>query len=112
MKENKYKKHDEKRQRIQISLYSGDLKVMKEKYGCILDATQSKSILLNGEFKQITRNEDPVLSETITQLRKIGNNINQLAHIANAKNEISAELFLLNHLTELRLLVNELRKMR
>jgi len=112
MEESKHTKHNKKRKIIGISLYSSDLKLMKEKYGFIMNATQAKQALLNGEFKVITRNEDPVLTESITQLRKIGNNLNQLAHLANAKNEVPAELVLMKNLSELRNLVNELRNSR
>lgn len=112
MKESKFKKHDKKRIRIQISLYSKDVNIMKGKYGLVLNATQAKKALLIGEFTVITRNEDPVLTQTITQLRKIGNNINQLAHLANAKNVVPAELVLMQHLSEIRKFVNELRDSR
>ena len=112
MKESKFKKHDKKRIRIQLSLYAKDVNIMKGKFGFILNATQAKHALLKGEFNLITRNEDPVLTETITQLRKIGNNINQLSHVANATNTIPAELVLMQHLSEIRKLVNELRDSR
>lgn len=112
MEESKHTKHNKKRKIIGISLYHKDQKIMKEKYGCIMNATQAKKALLIGEFTVITRNEDPVLTQTITQLRKIGNNINQLAHIANAKNVIPAELVLMQNLSDIRKFINELRNSR
>ncbi len=112
MEESKHTRHNKKRKIIGVSLYHKDQKIMKEKYGCIMNATQAKKALLIGEFTVITRNEDPVLTQTITQLRKIGNNINQLAHLANAKNVVPAELVLMQHLSEIRKFVNELRDSR
>jgi hypothetical protein len=111
-KENKDKKHDSKRTRIQISLYAKDKLLMKTKYGKILTATEAKEILLKGELKLITRNHDPLLPEVRTQLRRIGNNINQMANLANAKKEIPAVSMLKLQLMEIHELIDHLYRIK
>ncbi|MCF8414635.1 MAG: MobC family plasmid mobilization relaxosome protein [Crocinitomicaceae bacterium] len=111
-RENKDKKHDSKRTRIQISLYAKDKSLMKTKYGKILTATEAKEILLTGELKVITRNIDPLLPEVRTELRRIGNNINQLANLANAKKEIPALSMLKLQLMEIHELIDQLYRIK
>ena len=109
-KENKDKKHDSKRTRIQISLYAKDRSLMKSKYGKLLTATEAKEILLKGELKVITRNHDPLLPDAIIQLRKIGTNINQMANLSNAKKDLPAQSMLKMQLLELQELISRLNK--
>lgn len=111
-KENKDKKHDSKRTRIQISLYAKDKSLMKTKYGKILTAREAKEILLSGELKVKTRNVDPLLPEVLTQLRKIGNNINQLANLANAKKDIPATSLLKQELMNLHDIINQFNELK
>lgn len=111
-KESKYTKHNKKRKIIAISLYSKDRELMKQKYGKILNATQAKDILLTGEFTEVkvNVNEDPALLEILKNLNKIGNNINQLAYIANARKEVPSEALLLRELRALHELRDLLEK--
>jgi hypothetical protein len=106
--ENKYSKHDKKRIRISISLYHSHQIILKEKLGFIPNATQARDILLSGHVKVTTRNIDPILPDVLTQLRKIGNNINQMANLANAKKEVPAEAILKMQLMEIHELIDHL----
>lgn len=110
--ENKHKKHDNKRVRIPISLYHSHQIAMKNKYGFIPNATQARDMLLKGEVTVRTRNIDPLLPEVLTQLRKIGNNINQMANLANAKKEIPSESMLKFQLMQIHELIDHLHKVR
>lgn len=107
-KESKYAKHNKKRIRITVSFYHEHRVILKEKLGFIPNATQARDILLFGEVKVITKNIDPMLPETIVLLRKIGNNINQMANLANAKKEAPVEDNLRIHLLKIREVINHL----
>lgn len=104
MKEDRHSKHNKKRKIVGISLYSKDQALMREKYGRILTGTQIKDIVLKGEFieRTVVTNKTPLNSEVHNQLKKVGNNLNQLAHIANAKKDTPQEAVLLRELRELR----------
>lgn len=108
MKENRHKKHDKKRKRIQLSLYSTDLKKMKKKYGEILNARQVKDLIMTGEYTRrvMIFNETPMNYIVHNQLIRIGNNLNQLAYIANKENKTPVEALLLRELRE----IKEVRK--
>lgn len=112
MEENKYRKHDAKRKRINLSFYAKDIQTMKMRHGKILNSLEIKQLILTGEYKVITRNIDPLLAESIVQLRGIGNNVNQLANLANAKKEIPTEFLLMRHLEEIKITINYLRRLR
>lgn len=112
MEGNKYRKHDAKRKRINLSLYAKDIHAMKMRHGKILNSLEIKQLVLTGEYKVVTRNIDPLLAESIVQLRGIGNNVNQLANLANAKMEIPTEFLLMRHLEEIKKTVNYLRRLR
>lgn len=111
-KETKYAKHNKKRIRITISFYHEHRVILKEKIGFIPNATQARDMLLFGEVKIITRNIDPMLPEVIVQLRKIGNNINQMANLANAKKETPVEDVLRINLLKIREAITELTKQK
>lgn len=111
--ENRHSKHNKKRKMIQISLYSKDQAIMKSKYGMLLNATQAKDILLIGEYTQriVEINKTPLNSDVHNQLIRIGNNINQLAYVANARNETPQEALLLRELRDLKELVKLIRNL-
>lgn len=109
---NKHTKHDKKRVRIPISLYHSHQVILKDKLGFIPNATQARDILLFGEVNVKTRNVDPLLPEVLTQLRKIGNNINQMANLANAKKEAPAEGILRMQLMQIHDLIDHLYKIK
>jgi len=111
-KETKYDKHNKKRTRITISFYHEHQVILKEKMGFIPNATQARDMLLFGEVKVITKNIDPKLPETIIQLRKIGNNINQLTNLANAKKELRVEVSLRIHLMKIREVIDQLKNIK
>jgi hypothetical protein len=110
--ETKQQKHDKKRKKITISLYHSHELVLKQKLGFIPNATQVREILLNSEVNVITTIIDPLLPEAVTQLRKIGNNINQLANLANAKKEIPAVSMLKLQLMEIHELIDHLYRIK
>jgi hypothetical protein len=80
--------------------------------GLIPNATQARDILLFGEVKVITKNIDPMLPETIVLLRKIGNNINQMANLANAKKEAPLEVNLRIHLMKIKEVIDQLKNVK
>lgn len=103
-------KYEQKRTRINLSLRAVDLKKMKEKYGRVLTASEVKEIVLEDAIKIITKNRDPELSELIKQLSKIGNNLNQIARIANQKKDSAVASFADLQAGELIELVMRIRK--
>jgi hypothetical protein len=111
-KETKYDKHNKKRIRITISFYHEHRVILNEKIGFIPNATQARDMLINGEVKVITKNIDPMLPEAIVLLRKIGNNINQMANLANAKKEAPVEANLKIHLMKIREVIDQLKNFK
>lgn len=97
------KRHNDKRKHIGVSLYENDRALMIKKYGKVLGGGEIKKIILNGEVIIKVKQDNTDINILIVQLRKIGNNINQLAHISNANN---------NHLLENKLMLelNELKQ--
>lgn len=100
---NKYKRHDAKRKRLSISLYKKDLAKMKSKFGKILTAAQAKEALLTGEYTEriVVIKDNPTDVQLMREMIKIGNNLNQIAHVSNSEKKISLEARLLNEITEL-----------
>lgn len=111
-KETKYDKHNKKRTRITVSFYHEHRVILKEKMGFIPNATQARDMLLFGEVKVITKNIDPRLPETIVLLRKIGNNINQMANLANATKELQVDVSLRIHLMKIREVIDQLKNIK
>jgi len=98
---NKYNKHDKLRKRVNLSFYKDDLELLKSRHGFIPDATQVKQILLTGEVKIITKNSNPDSIKILTQLSRIGNNINQVAFLSNAQKEVALTDLLISELEKL-----------
>jgi hypothetical protein len=110
--ENKHEKHNKKRIIIGVSLYHSHQVIIKEKLGFIPNGTEARDMLLFGEVKVITQNIDPLLPEVRTELRRIGNNINQMANLANAKKEIPALSMLKLQLMEIHELIDHLYRIK
>lgn len=97
-----HKKHNAKRKTIQVSLYDNDRVKMIQKYGHLLNASEAKKILLQGKISIQIERDNTDLKVLIVQLKKIGNNINQLALNSNAnkkfilEGELRLELFKLD----------------
>jgi phosphomevalonate kinase len=111
-KENKHTKHNKKRKVIGISLYAKDRELMKKKFGKVLNANEAKRALLTGECMIITKNIDPEVSNAVVELKRVGNNLNQIAFLANAKKEIPSELILLQSLKEIKGVIKHIRELR
>ncbi len=83
-------------------------KILKDKCN-ELNTTESRFLrncILNKEIDYVLRKE---ILDIIYELRKIGTNINQIAHIANSTNEIMDNKYEKNY-TELIKVINELRE--
>ena len=107
--ESKHAKHNKKRRIIGVSLYHKDQQIMKNKFGKILSATEAKQALLYDECLIITKKIDPEISKTVIELKRIGNNLNQLTFLANAQKNIPAELVLLEQLKEIKEAIKHVR---
>lgn len=112
MNETKHIRYDKKRKRINLSLTPSEQRLFKTKFGKDLTGPEIKKLLLDGELKIITRNLDPNLAEGIKQLTGVGNNLNQLAYIANVKKDITAFIELKKLLDEIRATINFFRSFR
>lgn len=112
MKEqNKHIKHNKKRKMIQVSMYHKDRKMMIEKYGKMLNAYEAKKVLLTNEIMIIHQNKDPEISRAVVELKRIGNNINQLAYVANANMKIQEEFILLQQFREIKQIIRAIRSL-
>ncbi len=102
-----YKKHNAKRKKIQLSIYEADEKKMTARYGKILNATEVKKIVLEGVVVFKEKKDNTSINLMIVELKRIGNNINQLAHRANESNrslletDLRFQLQVLNNKIEL-----------
>lgn len=112
MEENKYKKYDTKRKRINLAFTQSEQRKLTEKFGRMLRGPEIKKIIFDDELRIVTRNADPQLPSVINHLSKIGNNLNQITRIANEKRDVPADVVLTRHLAELRKTINFLRTYR
>lgn len=107
--ETKHTRYEQKRKRINLSLKAPEQRKMKEKYGCILTGSQVKEIVFQDHVKIITKNRDPHLIELIKKLTKIGNNLNQIAKVANQQKTVTVEIFAKLHVEEIKKIITEIR---
>lgn len=107
--ETKHTRYEQKRKRINLSLKAPEQRKMKEKYGCILTGAQVKEIVFQEHVKIISKNRDPYLSDVIIQLTKIGNNLNQIAKVANQQKIVTVEIFAKLQVDEIKMVVTEIR---
>lgn len=103
------KKHDLKRKRINISIYEKDEIQMKKKYGKLLSSTEIKNIVLEGEIVFKEKKDNTSINLLIVELKRIGNNINQLAHRANESNRNILEIELKYQLNVLKNVVSDIK---
>jgi hypothetical protein len=107
---NRYKEHDEKRRRIWLSVYKDQEKKLLKKYGKTLNASDVMEILLTSEFKIRYQKDDIELRQIIVQLKKIGNNVNQIATLSNQKKEVIMYDVLLENLNVIDFYLKEIIK--
>lgn len=91
---------------LRISLNKKEQELMIKKYGVIPNSTQIKDVLFDEKvfIRQFIRDETK--EELIFQLKKIGNNLNQLAWKANSGYQVKQDL-VDSILSELEQLINK-----
>lgn len=102
-----HRKHNEKRKVISISVYENDQKKMIQKFGKILNAREARIALLTNKVTILEKKDNQDSKLMILELKRIGNNINQLAHIANVSEEIVLEKEIKEQLKELKMAINK-----
>lgn len=98
-------KYEQKRLRLSISLTQKEQQYFINSIGKIPTGFEIKKIAMEKPFITITKNVNPDLKELLYELKKIGVNINQIAHKRNAKFEVNnivleQEITRLNELTK------------
>lgn len=79
---------DKKRQIIKASLNENEQAQMITKYGVVLSSKMLKEIIFNESITVHTVIVDKTKEEHIFQLKKIGNNLNQIAWKLNANYDV------------------------
>ena len=100
-------KHNKKRKIIGVSLYEKDQKKMIQKFGKILNAREARIALLTNKITILEKKDNQDSKLMILELKRLGNNINQLAHIANISEEIVLEHEIRVQLKELKMAINK-----
>lgn len=111
-KETKHTRYERKRKRINISLKPVEQQKMRAQYGRLLTSSEIKEILFEGQIVIVTKNSDPNLVELIVQLSKLGNNLNQLARVANQHKQFTPEHFIKLMSMDLRKEIDRIRQIR
>lgn len=88
---------------ITVTLTEKDQKYFMDKLGKLPNAPELKKIAMNNPITIIQKKEHKELKEILFQLKKIGNNINQIAYNRNTNFEIN-EAYLRKKVAE----INEL----
>lgn len=107
----KRKKYESNRKVLKTSLNINEQETFLLKYGDFPNSVQLKDMLLTGTFKitkRVTISDLPIL---INNISRIGNNINQVVHLANSKKQLDQvsllQELLLEIKNELNTFVNE-----
>lgn len=96
------KKYRKKLKRIMLEFTVEEQELFNEKFKFSLTQKKIKEILLNNSVTIINKVQNPEMIKIILELKKIGNNINQIARISNEKKHF--EFF-----NELETYINELK---
>jgi hypothetical protein len=102
-----HRNHNKKRTIIGISIYEKDQVAMINKFGKILNATEAKSALLNNQIKIVHKTDNQEAKLLLVQLKRIGNNINQLAYQANVNNFKTIENNILLEFENLKVIIKK-----
>jgi hypothetical protein len=102
-----HRNHNKKRTIIGISIYEKDQIAMINKFGKILNGTEAKSALLNNQIKIVHKTDNQEAKLLLVQLKRIGNNINQLAYQANVNNFKTIENNILLEFENLKVIIKK-----
>jgi len=82
-------KYEEKRVRIYVNLREKEQAYFMKKMGKIPNAAELRDILMGREIKIISYTENPQYDLILKNLRRIGNNINQISRTLNANEAVN-----------------------
>lgn len=103
-------KYDSKRKRINLTITKSVEEKLISKFGKYPNANEVLQALLENKVTIYTKVTDTNLIALLNEFKKIGNNINQIAFIANATKQTPLYDQLNNELDELKTLIKSINK--
>lgn len=87
---DKQQNYRKKIKRIELTFNTNEYEILKKRFQNQIVSSDLKSVLLHGEYQKTVINKNDELARLLIELKKIGNNINQLSRISNAQNNVTS----------------------